>query len=173
MKTLLSFILTGFLITGTANAQKASFGIKGGLNFYNIHNSNATSYDPVVGFHAGGLVHIHLTQKFALQPEVTFSTIGADYKSGAFETRYALAYINMPVLFQYMFNNGFRLQAGPQLSFLTHARTKTGNVKDDIKSDLNTVDFGLTTGASYQVPSTGFGFDARYNLGVTDINKNG
>jgi hypothetical protein len=72
-----------------------------------------------------------------------------------------------------MFNNGFRLQAGPQLSFLTHAVVKDNSVKENISNDLNSVDFGLTTGASYQVPNTGLGFDARFNLGLTDINKNG
>jgi hypothetical protein len=31
----------------------------------------------------------------------------------------------------------------------------------------------MAAGASYLVPNTGFGFDARVNLGLTDINKDG
>lgn len=173
MKILLSLFLAAILMTGTANAQKVSFGIKGGVNIYNIHNSNTIDYNPVVGFHAGALAHIHLDKRFALQPEIFYSTSGANYKNGPFDTRYNLGYISVPVLLQYMFNNGLRLQAGPQLGFLVSAKSKTGDIKQDFKNDLNTVDFSLSTGASYLVPNTGFGFDARFNLGLSDINKEG
>ncbi|MBK7123284.1 MAG: PorT family protein [Chitinophagaceae bacterium] len=174
MKFLLSVALVAFFMTGTVTAQKVSFGIKGGLNVYSIHN-NDKSLDnrPVTGFHIGALSHIHLAEKFALQPEVVFSTIGSNYKYGPDETRYNLSYINVPVLLQYMFKNGLRLQAGPQVSFLVHARSHTGDIKTDIREDFRTADFGLATGASYLVPNTGFGFDARFNLGLSDINKNG
>jgi hypothetical protein len=173
MKFLLSATLAVIILTATATAQRASFGIKGGLNLYNIHNSSGPVYDPVVGIHAGFLSHIHLTDHFALQPEAFFSINGAVYNNGNNSFRYHFGYVNIPVLLQYMFNNGFRLQAGPQLSFLTHAVVKDNSVKENISNDLNSVDFGLTTGASYQVPNTGLGFDARFNLGLTDINKNG
>ncbi len=173
MKILLSLFMAAILFTGTTIAQKVNFGIKGGLNVYNIHNSNSINYDPVVGFHAGVLAHIHLTKRFALQPETFYSTNGANYKAGPFDTRYNLGYIQVPVLLQYMFQNGVRLQAGPQLGFLISAKSKTGDIKEDFKNDLNTVDFGLATGASYLIPHTGFGFDARFNLGLTDINKEG
>jgi len=130
MKILSSLFLAAILLTGTANAQekithtkKVNFGIKGGVNIYNINNSNAINYDPVVGFHAGFLAHIHLDKKFAIQPEIFYSTGGANYKNGPFDTRYNLGYINVPVLFQYMILNGLRLQAGPQLGFLVSAKS--------------------------------------------------
>lgn len=173
MKLLLSVFIAAVVLTGTANAQHANFGIKGGLNVSDIHHSNGPEYDPVVGLHFGVLAHIHLTKRFALQPEVFYSTHGANYKNGAFDTRYNLGYIQVPVLLQYMFLNGLRLQAGPQLGFLVNAKSKTGDIKDDFKNDLNAVDFGIATGASYLVPNTGFGFDARFNLGLSDINKEG
>jgi hypothetical protein len=61
-----------------------------------------------------------------------------------------------------MFDNGFRLQAGPQWGFLVSA---------DNKDDINPIDFGVGFGVSYIIPSTGFGIDARYNLGLSNINK--
>jgi len=173
MKFLASIVLASLLMIGTATAQKVNFGIKGGLNVYNIHNSNGTNYDPVAGFHAGVLAHIHLSKRFALQPETFFSTNGANFKNGPFETKYNLGYIQVPVLLQYMILDGLRLQAGPQVGFLVSAKSKTGDLKEDFKNDVNSVDFGLATGASYLIPKTGFGFDARYNLGLSDINKNG
>ena len=63
-----------------------------------------------------------------------------------------------------MFDNGFRLQAGPQLGFLVSAENK---------NDLNPIELGISYGASYVVPSTGFGIDLRYNIGLTNINKSG
>ena len=173
MKLLLSVALAAIIMTGTVQAQKVSFGIKGGLNIYDIHNTNNIDYTPVVGFHVGGLAHIHLTKHFALQPELVYSANGANYKYTNNDTRISLGYINMPVLLQYMFASGLRLQAGPQVSFLVHAVSRNNSIKENIIDDLNTVDFGLATGASYQVPNTGFGFDARFNLGLTDINKDG
>ena len=84
---------------------------------------------------------------------------------------YNLDYINVPLLLQYMFDNGFRLQAGPQLGFLIRAKTKVNDTSVDIKDELKPIDVGLSVGASYVFPPTGFGLDARYNFGLSSINK--
>lgn len=165
MKFLIGLI-TAIMITGIASAQhgdapegRVSLGIKGGLNLYNVHNDNNVKYDQLTGYNFGLLGHIHLDKQFAIQPELVYSKQGA--KIG--DNKYDLDYINVPVLFQYMFDNGFRLQAGPQVGFLVSAENK---------DDLNPIDFALGFGASYVVPSTGFGIDARYNLGLSNINEN-
>jgi hypothetical protein len=72
-----------------------------------------------------------------------------------------------------MFDNGFRIQAGPQLGLLISAKSKNNNDITDIKDNYKPIDLGLSVGASYVVPSTGFGIDARYNFGLSNINKNG
>jgi len=167
-------LMTAILITGVASAQHGnapaghvSLGIKGGVNVYNIHNDNDTKYDSKAGFHFGLLGHIHFDSQFAIQPEIVFSGQGA--KIG--DTNYNLNYVNVPVLFQYMFDNGFRIQAGPQAGFLITAKSKNDNVTTDNRDDLKPIDFGLSFGASYIFPPTGFGIDARYNLGLSNINK--
>ena len=71
-----------------------------------------------------------------------------------------------------MFNNGFRLEAGPQVGFLINAESETNNNTTDIGDNLNTVDFALGAGLGY-VASSGFGVDARYNLGLSNINESG
>lgn len=160
------------LIAGTANAQHVNLGIKGGLNVYNINNDNGTEYDSKVGLHAGLLGHIHLTKQWALQPELVYSAQGAKFIASNVETKINLGYINIPVMLQYMFDNGFRLQAGPQVGFLISAKAKTGNNSTDIKDNINTVDFALGIGAGYVHPASGFGVDARYNIGLSNINEN-
>jgi len=168
-------LMTAILITGVASAQHGnapaghiSLGIKGGVNVYNVHNDDNTKYDPRTGYHFGLLGHIHFDSHFAVQPEIVFSAQGAKIV----DTKYNLDYINVPVLFQYMFDNGFRIQAGPQVSFLVSAKSKLNNNTTDNKDNLKPIDFGLSIGASYVVPSTGFGIDARYNHGLSNINKN-
>ena len=167
-------LMTAILITGVASAQHVnapaghvSLGIKGGVNMYNVHNDDNTKYDQRTGYHFGLLGHIHLDNQFAIQPEIVYSAQGA--KIG--DTKYNLDYINVPALFQYMFDNGFRIQAGPQVSFLVSAKSILNNNTTDNKDNLKPIDFGLSIGASYVVPSTGFGIDARYNLGLSNINK--
>jgi len=179
MKFLLTFV-TALLITGIAMAQHGNtpsgfinIGIKGGVNAYNIHNDNNIKYDTKIGYHFGLLGHIHINQMFAVQPEIVYSTQGAKYKLNNETTNFNLSYINVPVLFQYMFENGLRLQAGPQLGVLVAAKSKTGSTTTDNKENIKPIDLALSLGAGYIIPSIGLGIDVRYNLGLNNINDIG
>lgn len=175
MKQIFLAATTLFLITGVASAQHSgqhtTIGLKGGLNIYNIHYDNSSSYDNKLGFNAGLLAHIHLAPQLALQPEVVYSTQGGKYTVGGAESKINLGYINVPVLFQYMFDNGFRLQAGPQVGFNINAKSELNGVETDEKDRFKTIDFGLAAGIGYVHPASGFGLDARYNLGLSDITE--
>lgn len=164
---LISIITIMVLAAGTATAQHTNIGVKGGLNSFNIQTDNSSGFDSKIGLHAGLLGHIHLNHQYAFQPELVYSMQGAT----AGNTDFKLDYINVPLLVQYMFDNGFRIQAGPQLGFLINAKAE--NIDSvDIKDDFKSADLGLSVGASYVHPPTGFGVDARYNLGLSDISEN-
>ena len=155
-----------------SNAQKVHLGLKAGLNISNLNEeANTVNFSSKPGFHGGGLAHIHLTDKFAIQPEVVFSTQGAKRDNANPEQKLNLGYINVPVLVQYMFSNGFRLETGPQFGFLMSAKSEIGDVEFNVKDDYKTFDFSWTAGLGYISPS-GFGADARYNLGLTNIREN-
>lgn len=163
---LITIITMLFMTVGTISAQNINIGTKIGLNSYTINNDNNSDFDSRIGIHAGLLGHIHLNDDFALQPEIVYSMQGA--KSGDNELK--LDYINVPVIIQYMFDNGFRLQAGPQLGLLVNA--KAGNNSSvDIKDQFKSVDAGLSFGVGYVHPPTDFGIDLRYNLGLSDISE--
>lgn len=81
-----------------------------------------------------------------------------------------LDYINIPVQWQYMFDNDFRLQTGPQVGLLMSVKAKAGGVKYDVKDGFSNADFSWSFGTSY-IPKSGLGGDLRYNLGLTDIDK--
>ena len=172
MKITITTLLTILVMAvGTANAQNINFGTKIGLNSYTISNDTGPGYDSKIGMHAGILAHIHLDGtdgQFALQPELVYSMQGG--KLG--NINYNLDYLNVPVLLQYMFDNGFRIQAGPQIGLLVRAKEVNGNTTTDIKDRYSNIDLGLGFGVSYiHVPSS-FGIDARYNLGLNNITEN-
>ena len=166
MKKLFSLLILSLFFNLVLIAQKgrSQFGIKGGVNIANVKVDDGSDYDPRTGFHVGGLVHIHVDDHWAVQPELLYSTQGAE--SG--NTELKLDYINIPILLQYM-TSGFRLQTGPQLGFLVSAESKTGDVEVDIDDNIKSIDFSWSFGAGYLFAS-GIGIDARFNLGITDIN---
>ncbi len=169
------FFITA-IISGSfiANAQHVQFGLKGGLNVatVNIDNSNL-NVDPRISAHVGGLAHIHLSKEFAIQPELTFSGQGYQVNGSGTNSdqHFNLSYINLPVLLQYMFESGFRIETGPQLGLLVGAKYKVGSVETDIKDSFKKVDIGWGLGLGY-ITKSGFGIDARYNLGLSKINDN-
>jgi hypothetical protein len=159
-----TIILASILPVLSVNAQQTHFGLKAGLNISSVAVENGTDFNSRTGIHLGGLAHIHISTHFALQPELVFSMQGGETNS----TKYKLNYINVPVLAQYMTNDGFRLQTGPQLGFLTAAKIEVGNVEVTVTDSRSSVDLSWAFGASYLFPQ-GIGIDARYNLGLTNI----
>lgn len=91
-----------------------------------------------------------------------------------------LNYLNIPIMAKYYVADGLSIQAGPQLGFLLKANAEVDvkienektTITKDIKSSVNKVDFGLNFGVGYDLP-IGLFFDARYNLGLTNFNKEG
>lgn len=158
-----------------ATAQDApKFGLKGGLNVSTLSYSNNADADWRTGFNLGGLAHIHVTPAFSLQPEVYYSSQGAKIANpfGSGEMNLNLSYINVPVLLQYNFANGFRLQGGPQIGFLTGVSDKVNDAELNRlnSSNFKSVDVSLPLGLSY-LGYSGLGVDTRFNIGLTNINK--
>lgn len=150
-----------------SQSAKAYFGVKGGINVASLNVENGVDLNSRASFYAGGLAHIHVSRQFAVQPELYFSGQGGKNSS----TTLKLDYLNIPLLLQYMTGGGFRLQTGPQLGLLLSAQTKTGDIKENVKSSINSTDFSWAFGAGYQFPGSGAGIDARYNLGVSDVSS--
>jgi hypothetical protein len=98
---------------------------------------------------------------------VTYSAQGAKFGGATSK----IDYVNIPLLFQYMFANGLRLETGPQLGIRTSAKWEDANgVESNNKGAIKSSDVAWDFGLGYIAPS-GLGVDARYNLGVTDISN--
>lgn len=160
--TLVLAMAASFVFAQTA----PKFGIKAGANLANLNwNVQApTSSDNRIGFHGGFLAHIHLSRQWALQPEVLYSAEGATLKNinaqGGSYT-YKNDYVNIPLMVQYMFDNGFRIEAGPQLGLL---------VKSSDKDVFKSTNVGVGFGLNY-LSQSGFGLGSRYNLGLTNVTE--
>ncbi|MGZ5190246.1 MAG: porin family protein [Flavisolibacter sp.] len=171
----ISLLMFTFFLAFASFAQDAKFGLKAGLNVATLSNSQGSEFNTKLGLHAGLLAHIHLAPSWALQPEIMYSSQGAKYTTlSGVEHELGLNYINIPLQVQYMFNNGFRIQTGPQLGILASVKDKqndveTGNFTSD---DFKSVDIAWSAGLGYLTYS-GFGIDARYNFGLNNINDVG
>ena len=75
-------------------------------------------------------------------------------------------------MFQYMFNNGFRIEAGPQVGFIIDAEDKFGSIEVDRDDAYKETDVSIGVGLNYLTHS-GLGVGGRYNFGVSDISKTG
>ncbi len=185
MKKLLVFaVLASFSLVATAQEETIRFGAKAGVNFASLNGDGTDDLDGRTGFHLGAVVEIPISEKFAFAPELVYSTQGAKFEESfeeggivfSEESTLKFDYLNLPLIAKYYVGEGFSIHAGPQIGFLLSAKDE-GEVNnngeivefdDDIKDGLKSVDFGLNFGAGYQLPA-GIFFDARYNLGLTDL----
>lgn len=153
---------------GFANAQDVKFGVKAGLNFANL-TGDAEDNSMRVSFHVGGLAEIKLSNKFAIQPELLFSSQGAKFDTNTSEKLvYDLSYINVPVLAKFYATPQFYLEAGPQIGFIVSAKAKYDGDSEDIKNSFNSTDFGLNIGGGYNFTDNIYA-GLRYTAGLSNI----
>lgn len=176
MKKIFFTIIIIALTVGVSMAQNVRFGAKAGVNSTNFYGDDVDDYGSVRGFVIGGFVRFALSDKFDLQPELLYSQQGAEISMISdginVDMEYKLDYINIPIVLKRNFNSGLNVHAGPQLGILTSAKVdwkaQGSSGDEDIKDELEDIDFSLCLGVGYEFTS-GLGFDLRFNIGLTDI----
>jgi hypothetical protein len=158
------FAAIAVMAFGFTNAQKARFGVKGGLNISNFSADYNT--DALVGFQLGGFAEIKVIDKLVIQPELLFSAQGAKYSFDRRDYNIRLNYFNIPVLAKYYITKEFTVEAGPQLGFLVSATNDGTNVNGDYK----TIDAGFNLGAGYNF-NDNLSLGLRYTIGLSGIEK--
>ncbi|MCF7560881.1 PorT family protein [Sabulilitoribacter multivorans] len=145
-------------------------GIKAGVNFSSFSGENTEDLSSRTGFHVGGYGRFCIDEdgNLAIQPEILFSTQGANYDDGFDEGSFNLNYFNVPVLAQLKLSDEFYVEAGPQFGFLLSAKDKYDSGEEDIKDDVNSFDFSGNVGLGYQFDS-GLNLNARYNMGFSEV----
>ena len=177
------------LSVGVVSAQNVKFGIKAALN-YATFSGDVEESNGIIGFAIGGFANIAINEKISFQPELLYSAQGTgDKRTDSYgslksvsDSKIKLGYLNIPLMFQLKATEKFYVEAGPQIGFMLSATndvtrtttngssTETRSESTDIKSDLNTVDFGLNFGAGYNFTKN-VNVGLRYNLGLSNIAK--
>lgn len=164
---------------------KTRFGIKAGANIARYHvskdeyanQSQAPNANTKTSLFYGAFVNIPIGGMLRFQPELVFSQQGSkiNEKIGANSFSYEedLYYVNFPLLIQLHGQKGFFAEAGPQLGFLTKARTQgktniSTTENTDIKFMRDKFDLALSAGVGY-LTRVGLGINARYNFGLANV----
>lgn len=174
---------------GMSNAQEIKFGVKIGAGA-STFSGNVPDTEAKFSGHVGGFAEFKF-KKFAVQPEILVSNIGAEwnynyrsnedwYYEGPIDNiRYQanLIYLHIPVMAKYYIIEPLSVEVGPQLGILLDARTEYTTTywngsdrseSENVKDDLKKIDFGLNFGTTYNFKNRMF-VSARYSLGLMNI----
>lgn len=173
------------LFTTNAFSQSSRFGVKAGLNMSNMTLENSDDSNLKFGLHAGVFNKIAITDRFAIQPELLYSSKGLkneyDNVGADGEVKFNLNYIDLPVKLVFNLAEDFTFQFGPYVGYLVNANVDTDaevlgffdvDSQDNLDRDkFNALDFGLTGGLGFDFDPLVVGFN--YNLGLSQVAKDG
>lgn len=166
MKNTIYVTLAFLFCLSSLSAQSFSFGAKAGANFANVTGDDVENASTRTGFHLGAVANIGISDKFGIQPELIYSQQGS--KDDEFDITLKLDYLNIPILADITVAQGFSLQAGPQFGININSSAEDDNGNEGDVEDINSLDLGAAVGAQLKLES-GLFFQARYNLGLSDI----
>lgn len=153
--------------------KKVSPGIRAGVNVATLSNINA---DFKTDFYAGGIVSLHLGQRYTLQPELTYTRQGAnnvtfvDDETGdpTGQENVTIQYLSLGVINKFYFVEGFHGLIGPSLDMKIGKNFPRIDFDDD---DYGGVDLGISLGLGYTLP-IGLTFEGRFKTGMLDAFNN-
>ena len=171
-KNLMTVAFAALAIAG-ANAQ-TKFGVRAGLNLADVAiKSEDVKEESKIrpAFYVGGLAEFAFNDVVLMDAGLTYSNQGAKAKEG--DGALVQHALNLPVWFKYDFA-GFRPKAGLYAGYILSQQTKAEGKTKTVKSDLyNHFDYGIGLGAEYNLPNNGLFFEASYNWGLANLQKNG
>lgn len=166
MKNLLLCAAIAVFVLGNMTAQEVKFGAKAGVNFASLTGDDADGLDGRTSLHFGFVANIGISESFSVQPELLYSSQGFTLSEFGIDVTGKLDYINLPILADFKVADNFSLQVGPQVGFVVTDKVEAEGESEDL--DAESIDFGAVLGAQFKM-ETGLFFQARYNLGLSDV----
>jgi len=191
-------IAAAAVVSANLSAQETRFGVKAGYSMSTIKvdeqmdDLEARNTDPSHTFYVGALVEHKISDKFGLQGEILYSPLGGkeDYNASQDDvyfrekTKLTFGTLLIPVSAKYFITEGLSVSAGASFGIILSAKQKTvidagigipgleleGDDEVDIKDDVNKLNIAPFIGAEYMLEN-GLFFDARYNMGVSNLVK--
>lgn len=163
----------------SAKAQETHFGVKGGFNYSSIVGDLTDGLKFRFSGHGGIFMEIDFSEKFKLQPELSYSSQGFQYSTDLaaiqtngvvgedndFRTNVQFNFITVPILGKFALNDRIDLEFGPQFGFLLNQVTKIKDLDQRINVERRAVisgDFQLDYGAA-----VGLGLKLNDNFSVS------
>lgn len=148
--------------------------------------SKPDHYTSKLGLAVGVEVGYQMTDQLAFTVDALYSGQGMECEYDTYwdpiipthyENKVYLDYFNIPILANYYIVKGLAIKAGIQPGILVSAKSKEKGTfhneteETDIKDNANSIDFSIPVGLSYEWNN--IILDARYNIGITNVNKSG
>jgi len=178
-KVFLVILLTGLMVFGSfAQMNDMMFGVKGGLTLGKLSIENDSDINDNwdrkfrMGFAVGGMMVMPLNENMHLQGELLYvmkgekfevkDTLGDDFDISA-------DVIEVPILLKYMAMENMAVYGGVSLDYIMSAKDKGDSYENDLIEDeiVKRFGFGLSFGAQYIMDQ--IIFDARYDIGLSNI----
>jgi hypothetical protein len=169
------------LVSFAAHAQLGiSKGLIGGLNIATLGGADASSDSKTLMGYAGGIyLEFSIPGPLSIEAEGIYSQKGAKFSGTVITLTDTYAYADIPILLKYYFPLPMLkvyVYAGPSYSILLSAKRKIESpyapTSDaDIKDILSSNDIGAVVGIGGRFSIVRI--DARYNLGLSTLDKNG
>lgn len=178
-------LLAGGSVLGIErNSSKFAAGFKVGLNLAKWHGKDASLIEGVIdpGFRPGGalggFVTFAVSPQLAIQPELYYTMKGTVYEEAGDKATFKLDYLELPVLLKFTIptrsNLAPSLFMGPAVGFKLSSKLEISSGGISAEGDVRNVqsaDFGLVFGGGldFAAGSGKFGFDIRYELGLSGL----
>ncbi|MDA1307574.1 MAG: porin family protein [Acidobacteria bacterium] len=164
-------------VVAAAQYAPATFGFKVGVNSstLSLNDTPIPAVSPIWGAVGGAFIGKNMSENFGLQLEALVSQRGAKEDASPSVGTIRTNYLDVPLTARFgsTSSNGthFHVFTGPQFGILLQAEVTDEplDVTRDIKDDLKSWDLGWTLGAGVEMNR--LSLDARYTLGLTNINK--
>jgi hypothetical protein len=106
-----------------------------------------------------------------LRTEIGFYSKGGTYTgAGAAFSETNLSYVAAPALLLQTKIGFLKAYAGPQMGFLITAKSKTGNLEQDVKNTFKTTELSGVIGAEMNLPLRLMA-GVRYNFGISNVSE--
>lgn len=168
MKKSIILFLTFLGGTLISNAQ---FGIRGGVSFNNLAYSEEPSYEysNISTPYFGIFSESEISETLGFRIEANYTIQGSQINvEGPID--YKLTYIEVPVLLQFKTNVGLNIHLGPSVGYLLDAKAIYSGGEESLDGLMKELNAGANIGLNY-CTSFGLEMEARYQLGVMQINK--
>lgn len=144
----------------SSHAQESTFGVRLGANLSSISSDDIPEdlEDSRFGIVVGFLMEYPITEKWSVQPEFQYSSLGNDDES------LRVDFLQLPIFVKYNFSDLFNVHLGPQVGL------KIWEWEDNSTTETNFNTFNLTAVAGVGVNITeNFFADLRYGFGISNI----